>query len=88
MLYGEEAPNSYVGRLHWLTIAPKVYQNEYLIPENPKEIGMQIRSVVKDWSGVGVGVTAGALALHGLFYFTQRKNLVQQAEFKERNDEK
>lgn len=88
VLYGEEAPNSYVGRLHWLTIAPKVYQNEYLIPENPKEIGMQIRSVVKDWSGVGVGVTAGALALHGLFYFTQRKNLVQQAEFKERNDEK
>ncbi|MFV0575653.1 MAG: 4Fe-4S dicluster domain-containing protein [Vibrio sp.] len=83
VLYGDEAPNDTVGKLNWLTIAPKEYSEQYLIPENPKEVGMQIRSVAKDVSGIGVGVTAGALALHGLFYFSQRKKQVQEAELKE-----
>lgn len=88
VLYGDEAPNANVGQLNWLTIAPAAYREQYLIPENPKEVGMQVRSVAKQLSGIGVGVTAGALALHGLFYFSQRKKLVQQVELKENKNGK
>ena len=82
IFYGKDEVNSTVGRLGWVTIAPKADAPYYLLPDNPYKAGMRVRSAAKVAGAVGVaGVLAGA-ALHGLHLLGARKDRVKAAEEK------
>ncbi|UJF18692.1 4Fe-4S dicluster domain-containing protein [Vibrio sp. SS-MA-C1-2] len=85
-LYGGTALNSYVGHLNLITLIPTNYVEKRLLPANPVEFTMQLRSFARDAVGIGAAITAGTLAMHGLYYFSQRKQQVTKSEEAEKND--
>lgn len=80
VLYGKDKVNDVVGRLGWVSIAPKEYAEHYDLFAKPAKATMIARDGIKCLGALGAaGVLAGA-ALHGVYVLARRKEHVKAAE--------